>query len=352
MEKRRLIAIEVIVGVCLVLALYFFFPRGLVQTDSGYRLVMGTFARVVAVTEDSATANSSIEAALEQIENVDELMSDYKPDSQISIVNRDAFKRAVVVSESTFEVLQESIEFSKRTGGAFDITVGPLVEVWRSAADTNSVPGDDELALARSKVGYENLILDANDMSVRFAVDGMKLDLGGVAKGYAVDKAVEAMQKAGAVGGMVDVGGDIRCFGSPRGKSRWRIGLQDPADTQDLVGAGQYTLVLKLKDAAIATSGDYRRFTLIEGERFSHIIDRKTGAGAKGLSSVTVIAASAIDADALATAVSVMGAEKGLALIETVPKTEAILIPAFEETTLQPKYEFIKTTDVDKFISR
>jgi len=324
----------------------FFQQRRQVQLDSGHRLAMGTFAHIVAVAENSSTAERAIEAAFEQISNIEDLMSYYKDDSQINKINRDGHKGPVKVSKSTFEVLQKSVEFSRLTGGAFDITVGPLEELWRSAGEANSVPTDAELQQVRSKVGYEKLILDGNEMTVRFAVEGMKIDLGGIAKGYAIDKVIEAMQKCGATGGMTDVGGDIRCFGTPpKGKEYWLIGLQEPSERLETpIGTGELTLVLKLKDAAVATSGDYRRFVLVGGKRYSHIIDRRTAAGAKGLSSVTIISKNATDADALATAVSVMGAEKSVELIERLPETEAILI------TTQPEYKIIKTSGAEKYI--
>jgi len=177
------------------------------------------------------------------------------------------------------------------------------------------------------------------------AIDGMRLDLGGIAKGYAVDKAIEAMKRCGATGAMVDIGGDIRCFGTPpKGKTHWLIGVQDPNAAKEGIGWDGLVLALKIADAAIATSGDYQQFVLIEGRRRSHIINRKTGTSAEGLSSVTVIADNATDADALATAVSVMGAEGGLALIEKLPKAEAILI------TSRPKPELIKTSDAEKYL--
>lgn len=208
------------------------------------------------------------------------------------------------------------------------------------------MPTDAELQKVRSKVGYEKLILDANELSLRFAAEGMKIDLGGIAKGYAIDKAIEAMQKNGAVGGMVDIGGDIRCFGTPpQGKEYWLIGLQEPSGKIEISpGSDELVLVLKLKDGAVATSGDYRRFVLVGGERYSHIIDRRTAAGAKGLSSVTIIANKANEADALATAVSVMGAKEGLELIDRLPETEAILI------TTQPQRKLIKTSGAGKYI--
>jgi len=349
-KKSRRLAIDIIVVLSLLAVIYVSWPKKRIEADSGYRLVMGTFARLKAVSYDPDTAKKCVEAAFAQIQKVDDLMSGYKSDSEISKVNRDAFKGPVKVSRSTFEVLQKSAEFSRLSEGAFDITIGPLTELWRSAAEANSVPIDAELEQARSKVGYEKLFLDANELTVRFAVDGMKLDLGGIAKGYAIDRSIEAMQTGGAIGGMVDVGGDIRCFGLPRqGRDTWRVGLQNPTQIEagepnHVIGAGRVLLVLKLENAAVATSGGYRRFVLIEGKKHSHIIDRRTAAGAEGLSSATIISQNAIDADTLATAVSVMGAEKGLALIEKTPGTEAILL------TPSPEYQLIKTTGAEKYI--
>ncbi len=350
-RKSLWLEIAIIVGASVILALHIFGCNPRVEEDSGYRLVMGTFANLKTIARDPHTAKKCVETAFAELKKVDKLMSDYKSDSEVSEVNRDAFKRAVKVSKSTFEVLQKSVEFSRLSEGAFDITIAPLTELWRSAAEVNSVPSEAELAVARSKVGYEKLFLDANEMTVRFAVEGMKLDLGGIAKGYAIDRAIEAMQAGGAVGGMVDVGGDIRCFGKPpRGKKTWRIGLENPAESrgsdQNLsAGAGTILLILKLNNAAVATSGGYHRFVLVEGKKYSHIMDRDTGASAQGMSSVTIISQSAINADALATTVSVMGPEKGLALIEKTPQTEAILI------TPSPEYQLIKTTGAGKYVT-
>jgi len=346
MNKRRSRIVIIIFLVCLVAVFCFsVVARGRVKVDSGYRVVMGTFARVVAVAKNSNKAHSSIQAAFAEIEKVDELMSDYKSDSEISRINRDGFKRAVEVSESTYQVLQRSVEFSKLTGGAFDITVGPLVDLLRSAEKNGAAPSKDEIARAKMKVGFEKLQLDAENRTVKFAVEGMRLDLGGIAKGYAIDKAVEAMQKCGASGGMVDIGGDIRCFGTPpKGRDHWLIGVQDPNVTNDDIGTGQLLSTLKLTNAAVATSGGYRRFVLIDGKKYSHIIDTNRGGSASELASVTIISKDAISADALATAISVMGSERGLALIEKMPETEAILISS------QPGFKLIKTSGAEPYI--
>ncbi|MFA5252093.1 MAG: FAD:protein FMN transferase, partial [Phycisphaerae bacterium] len=257
MNRNRRIAIEIIVFAFLAIALYFFTPdknAGRIDVDSGMREVMGTFARVVAVAADSNTAKGCIEAAFAEIAKVEKLMNYHKSDSEISELNRDGFARAVKVSKSTYETIEKSVKFSKLSGGAFDVTVGPLVDLWHSAEEANSLPAEAELQQTISKVGYDKLILDANEMSIRFAAKGMRVDLGGIAKGYAIDKAIEAMQKGGAAGGMVDIGGEIRCFGSPpAGQNVWRIGLQDPA-ANDVVNAGKPILILRLTDSAVATS--------------------------------------------------------------------------------------------------
>jgi thiamine biosynthesis lipoprotein len=350
MNRNRRIAIEIIVFAVLVAALYFFAPArnesaGRVDIDSGMREVMGTFARVVAVAADSNMAKGCIEAAFAEIERVDGLMSKYKSDSEISELNRDGFGRAVKVSKSTYEVLQRSIEFSELTSGAFDVTFGPLMDLWHSAEDANSIPADAELQETISRVGYDKLILDANEESIRFAVEGMEVDLGGIAKGYAIDKAVEAMRKGGAVGGMVDIGGEIRCFGlPPAGQKKWRIGLQDPDKAKDGFDAGTPLLVLNLTDAAIATSGHYRRFVTIGGKRYSHIVDPENGHSSGSLASVTIICQSATDADALSTAVTIMGKEKGLALIEQMAGVEAILI------TPAPEFKHIQSSSAAQYI--
>ena len=319
--------------------------KGRADTDSGHQIVMGTFAHIVAVAEDASTAKKCIRAALEEIHKIDNLMSDYKSESEISRVNSQAGEKAVMVSKPTYEVLQRSIEFSKMTDGAFDITVGPLIVLFREAKESKVAPSEEQIEQARLKVGFEKLKLDIENKTVQFSEDGMLLDLGGIAKGYAIDKAIEAAQRCGAVGAMVDIGGDVRCFGlPPEGRDHWLIGLQDPNSSIEGMEGGGLRLILKVTNAAVATSGDYQQFVIIEGKRYSHIMDRRTGTSIEGLSSVTIISDNATDADALATAVSVMGAEKGLALIEKLPYTEAILI------TPEPKFEIIKTSGAEKYV--
>ena len=352
-KKKSWLAIEFIVSAIVILIIYSLipgnkspWPENRIKLDSGNRQFIGTFARVVAIAEDSHTAQKSIDSSFNKISVLERLLSRYEIKSEITQLNRKGFKKPLKISPPTFYILQKAIEFSKLSDGAFDITAGPLIELWQKAAKTNTLPSDIEIEKAREKVGYEKLTLDPENMTAQLASADMKLDVAAIAKGYAIDQVVLTMQNSGAIGGVVDIGGDIRSFGAPpKGKNYWLIGLQNPQKTKDPLGTGEILLTLKLKDSAVTTSGDYRRFALIEGKRHSHIIDTKTGLSSAKLSSVTIITQNAIDADALATAVTVMGPEKGLELIEKIPNTEAILI------SLPPEYKIIKTTGAQKYIN-
>lgn len=329
--KNNTIRIAAIGAFVVVLLIGFYVAslagRDPVQVDSGYRVIMGTFARVVVLAENEQVAQDCIAAAFERQQRVNELMSYHITNSELNQVNRKAYEAPVAVSEETFEVLQRAKHFSELSDGAFDVTIGALGDLWHAAADANIPPTEAQIAEARSKVGYDKLLLDPEAKTVRFAIEGMRLDLGGIAKGYAIDLSVDALQQHGAVGGMVDIGGDVMCFGAPpKGKEAWVVGLQDPTVAPDDLATDKLLLTLKVTDAAVTTSGDYRRFSKIQGEKQSHIMDTESGKGANKLVSVTIIAPDATSADALATAVSVLGLEKGLALVEQLPGTEAILI--------------------------
>lgn len=312
-----------------------------VTVDSGYHQVMGTFARIVVTAQNKKHAQQAISLAFDKINHIEDLMSDYDPDSQLSQVNREAFDRPIPVDAELFELLTASVEYSKLSDGAFDVTVGPVVQLWRKAKTDQAAPTPEALAAAKAAVGYQNLLLDAENQTVRFMKQGMFIDLGGIAKGYAVDKAVEILRNAGLKGGMVDIGGNLKCFGIPANNTEhWYIGLQDPENEDSIL------LKLILDDRAVATSGDYRRFVTINGEKHSHIINPATADSAQSLSSVTIITADAMAADALSTAVSVMGDEKGMALIETINDTEALLIEANQTKNIT------KSSGVGQFIQR
>lgn len=319
MKRIARLSIPVLVVVVVGVGLRQYEARRIVAFDTGFRGVMGTMAQVVAVGPN-AIAEDCADAGFGQLVRIDNLMSDYQATSELSKINREAFAGPVVVPVELFALLQTSVEYSRISDGGFDITIGPLVDVWRKAGRTNTTPTEEQLAAARAKVGYEKLTLDPADRSVRFAVAGMRLDLGAIGKGYAVDRAVEAMQKAGAIGGMVNLGGNIRTFGRPVGRSEWKIGMRDPIDPNHI------RFTLRLNDWSVATSGDYERSIFVEGQKVNHILNPATRRGATGLSSVTILARTGLEADALSTTVTVMGKDKGMELIERLPEAEAILI--------------------------
>jgi thiamine biosynthesis lipoprotein len=327
-KTTRIIVMVALLLVLLGLLFKAMVSPAVVERDSGHRVVMGTFSRVVVIARTERAATACIQAAFDVQDRVNGLMSYQREDSELNAINRRAFEEPVAVDPMTFEVLQQAVRFSRLSDGAFDVTVGPLMDVWKKAGEMNETPTPEALADARAKVGYDKLILDEQNKTVRFAVPGMRIDLGGIGKGYAVDKSVEAMLQQGALGGMVDLGGNIRCFGrTPQGQSYWRVGLQDPNVAPDQIAGSKPLLILKLTNEGVATSGDYRRFVRIHGQKQSHILDTHTGQGASLLASDTVIAPDATTADALSTAVNVLGPEKGLALIEQIPNVEAILLP-------------------------
>lgn len=346
MTKKRLWIIKIAIAGLLVFVFLHLFGRpaenkSLISLESPDKIVMNTVARIIAVAPDEKTAQLSIDAAFKEIYRLEKLMNRYDPNSQLSQVNLLAAKEPVKVDRDLFNVLQQSVGCSRKTGGAFDITVGPLVNLWRKCAEANVMPTDEQLKEIKEKIGYEKLLLDSNDFSVRFAAEGMKLDLGAIAKGYAADKAVEEMKKAGAAGGLIDLGGQIGCFGLTEKNSRWIVGISNPVKTED----NQFIARLAVFDMAVSTSGDYERFYKIGGKRFSHIFNPATEKSADQLTSVTIIAPNGAESDALATAVSVLGAEKGLDLIEKTGNTEAILIKAGSG-------EIVKSSGADKYLAK
>jgi len=259
--------------------------------------------------------SEDLKEAFKIIEEVEQLMSDYNPKSEISLLNR---KGESKVSPWTKEVIRKAIEFSRITKGAFDITVGPLVDLWKKAEREKKVPTQEELKKVCSLVGYKNILVE--DDKISFKAEGMRMDLGGIAKGYAVDKAIEVLRKRGVKNALVNAGGDIYCLGEgPRGK--WRIGIQHPRQEREIVG------IIRISNRGVATSGDYRRYYLIQGKRFGHIINPLTGWTVQdNPMSVTIIAPDATTADALATCVFVLGTEEGMDLINSLPRVEGMII--------------------------
>jgi thiamine biosynthesis lipoprotein len=265
---------------------------------------------------DAAAARSGAEAAFARVRELNDRLSDYDTDSELNRLSRTAGEgRAVPVSEDLWRVLERAQALAARTGGAFDVTVGPLVSHWRKARREQQLPEARRLAAAAAAVGWTNLHLNARDRTATLRVPDMKLDLGGIAKGYAIDEALRVLRRRGLPRSLVSGGGDLAVGDPPPGRTAWRIELP-PLDASN---APPVRFVL-LRNAALATSGDLFQRLEIGGVRYSHIVDPRTGLGLTDHSLVTVIAPDCLTADSLATAVSVLGPERGVALIESTPR--------------------------------
>ncbi len=297
----------------------------LVTLTSSPEGIMGTRTELTVVVDanDTAAGRAAMAAATGALRDVEAMMSSFLAASPVSRFNAAKAGEAVDIPPELAALLGEARRFTELSGGAFDVTVGPIVQLWKAAGKTGKAPSEAELARVRARVGMDRLKV-ASGKAVK-AVDGLWLDLGGIAKGYGVDRAAEALTAVKAVrGGLVNVGGEIRSFGVKPDRSAWRIGVQHPF-RKGLAG------VMALTDAAVATSGDYERFAVIDGVRYSHIVDPRTARPVRDTHSVTVVslpmagrAPSCTDADAWATALSVMG-PAGLAKLEGTGIEAAII---------------------------
>jgi len=285
------------------------------------RVEMAVPVTIVLYARDKMSATTAARAALDRIRQLNGVLSDYDPESELRRFERAAAEgKPVKVSDDLFAVLARSQALAEQSGGAFDVTVGPVVRVWRRARQRGGVPLPRRLDPARKLVGHESLQLDPEQKTVTLAKPAMRLDFGGIAKGYAVDEALEVLREHDISRALVDAGGDLALGAPPPGKRGWRIGIVP------LKEDGPPSRSLVLSNAAVATSGDLWQFVEIGGRRYSHIIDPRTGQPLEQRSSVTVIAPDGMTADGLASALSVLGPEKGLALADAVPGVAALIV--------------------------
>jgi len=260
---------------------------------------------IVFYGDDALPKHQIASAALDEIDRIDRLMSHYKPESPLSQLNRKAANEAVKVEPELFDFIAECLRYSRESDGAFDVTVGPLMKAWGFFRGEGRMPKAEELAEARSKVGWKHVILDYTDRTIRFDRAGVELDLGGIAKGYAVDKAVEVLKQNGIQRALVSAcGSTIYGLGSPPGEDGWEIKLRDPVNSQ------KTAMTVRLKDRALSVSGSYEKFFDLGGKRYSHIFDPRTGWPAQGVLSVAVLTDTGTAGDALDNVFYVLGVEK------------------------------------------
>jgi len=269
-------------------------------------------------TEDPAVASEAGDAVLALFDRIDRQMSRYREDSELSRVNREAANGPVEVSDSLFTVLQQALRISELSHGAFDISFGSIGYLYDFRA--RQQPSDEELAEGLAKVNYRSVVLDPSANTVRFLDEGVRLDLGGIAKGYTVDRGIDILKSFGIRHARLSAGGDLRLLGDKRGKP-WIVGIRDPRSES------RNAMVLPLTNVAVSTSGDYERFFFDDNnERVHHILSPATGKPAKGVQSVTILGDDSITTDGLSTAVFVLGAAKGLEMVNRLKGIDAVII--------------------------
>jgi thiamine biosynthesis lipoprotein len=318
-------------------------------------LHMGVEFEVILYAPSETQGNGALDQAFARIAELDKKLSDYDPASELSRLSETAAlppgspfgqplpkSTPIPLSADLWSVLVQADELSRRSGGAFDVTAGPLTKLWRRARRQNELPDPQRLAEARSAVGYQHLRLNPERRTAELLVGQMRLDLGGIAKGFAADMALAALRRRGISRALVRASGDVVAGDPPPGEKAWPVGVA-PLDPDQ-----PPTSIVRLRNRAISTSGDSRQHLVVDGRRYSHVIDPRTGTGVAGRSSTTVIARRGIEADSLATAISVLGIDSGLKLLAEYPGTEAHLV--FEDEA--GRQQTASTPGFEKLIDR
>jgi thiamine biosynthesis lipoprotein len=298
---------------------------GALHTYEAVEPHMGTLFRIQLYAPDEASAKQAFAAAFNRIEQLDKLLSDYQPDSELSRITQRAVGHPVRVSDDLFRIAQASEQLSRATYGAFDLTLGPLTQLWRQARRDHILPQPEAIQSASARCGYRQVHLDSTAQTIEFDAPQMLLDAGGIAKGYAADEALRVICNLGLHSALVAASGDLAFGDAPPGQSGWKIGI-DSFDSAD----APFTRVLMLSNAAVSTSGNSEQHLNIGGKTYSHIIDPKTGMGLQNDLTVTTISRHGITADPAATAISVLGCEKGFAYAAREPDL-AVFILAKED---------------------
>ena len=290
------------------------------------RTAMGSSVTVTVWTRDEPTAGRAIAAVFQEFERLENLMSVWREGSDVLRLNAAAGEGSVTLSPEVIEVLGLARHYSELSQGKFDVTFGPLSGLWRFDHDQDEViPDVAAIAAKVSLIGWEDLIVDRAAGTAHLRRKGMSVHLGGIGKGYAVDHAAALLRSHGFENFLIQSGGDMYVGGHPEGRT-WRLGIQDPRGPEDTPFA-----VVELTNATFSTSGDYERFFIKGGRRYHHILDPDTGQPAMASRSVTIVTSRAVDADALSTAIFILGPQAGMALIEQLPDVEGVIVGARNE---------------------
>jgi FAD:protein FMN transferase len=280
---------------------------------------MGTLVSITAVGRTHDEANEAITAGFQEIKRLEQLLSTWIPDSELSRVNAAAGRSAVTVSLETMTLVRKSLQVAEMTEGAFNIAIGPAVDAWNISAEPR-LPTPEELASLKPLVDLLYVHADGWERTIYLEKPGMRIDVGGIGKGYAADQAVMMMKKAGAIAGVVALSGDLKTFGRLPDGAAFPVGIRHPRKE------GEILAEISLQDEAISTAGDYERFFEKDGVRYHHILDPQTLQPARGCQSVSVIAKEGLWADGLDTGIFVLGAKRGMELVEQLEDVEAVIV--------------------------
>ncbi|WP_091495825.1 FAD:protein FMN transferase [Flavobacterium phragmitis] len=300
----------------------------MLQSLSGYSqvlrkrttLLMGGRFDISIVAKDSLSAEQNINEVIAEITRIENLISDWKPDSQVSEVNQNAGVKPVKVDREVFELAQRAIKLSEITNGGFDVSFAAMDRIWKFDGSMTEMPSAETIKKSVEKVGYKNIILDSVESTIFLKLKGMKIGFGALGEGYATDKCRAMMIQKGIEAGIINGSGDMSTWGKqPNGKD-WKIGITNPFKPEKILAA------IPLKDGAITTSGSYEKFVVFNGKRYSHIINPATGYPTAGLCSVTVVGPNAETANGLSTSMMVLGQTEGLLLLQKFPQYSCVMI--------------------------
>lgn len=283
-------------------------------------LLMGGRFDISIVAKDSLLAEQNIDEVIAEISRIEYLISDWKPSSQVTQVNQNAGIQPVKVDKEVFELTQRAIAFSKITDGAFDISFAAMDRIWKFDGSMTEMPSAEAIKKSVEKVGYQNIVLDSVQSTIFLKIKGMKIGFGALGEGYATDKCRAMMLAKGVEAGIVNGSGDMSTWGKQPSGKPWKIGITNPFKTEKNIA------IVPLENEAVTTSGSYEKFVILDGKRYSHIINPATGMPATGLCSVTVFGPNAETANGLSTSLMVLDKEKGLLLLEKFPDYRAVLI--------------------------
>ncbi len=300
-------------------------------------MLMGSRFDFTVVAQDNATAEAYIDTAVTEITRIENLISEWIPETQVSMVNKSAGIQPVKVDKELFDLTERALHFSVITGGAFDISFAAMDRIWKFDGSMTEMPSEEMVRRSVARVGYNNIILDKENQTIFLKNVGMKIGFGSIGKGYAADKAKELLIAKGVKAGIVNASGDMNTWGKQPNKKPWTVGITNPVNKDSLLA-----IVPLKKYSAVVTSGNYEQFVILNGRRYSHIINPVTGYPATGVSSVTVFGGSAELANGFSTAIMVLGKEAGLELINRYRKLSCVIVTDEGETVTSKNFKLKK----------